>query len=177
MMRTKGIVVLLVTLFLSASLAMAKDRSKTDLVDAAAAASQSQMDIVDTAVDAGTFKTLTSALTAADLIPTLKGEGPFTLFAPTDAAFAKLPPGTLADLLDPENKSDLQALLTNHVVPGRLMASDVVSMSEAKTVSGGDLMIKTDMGKVMIDQAQVTQTDIECSNGIIHVIDTVIMPQ
>lgn len=177
MMRTKGIVLLLVTLFLSASFAMAADRSKTDLVDAAYANEKGQMDIVDTAVDAGSFKTLAAALTAADLISTLKGEGPFTVFAPTDAAFAKLPPGTLEDLLKPENKSKLQAILTYHVVPGRLMASDVVSMNEAKTVNGGDLMIKADMGKVMIDNAQVTQTDIECSNGIIHVIDTVVMPK
>jgi uncharacterized surface protein with fasciclin (FAS1) repeats len=177
MMRTKGIVLLLVTLFLSASFAMAMDRSKTDLVDAAYAMSQNQKDIVDTAVDAGSFKTLATALAAADLIPTLKGEGPFTVFAPTDAAFAKLPPGTVADLLKPENKSKLQAILTYHVVPGRLMASDVVSMNGAKTVNGGDLMIKSDMGKVMIDDAQITQTDIECTNGIIHVIDTVVMPK
>jgi transforming growth factor-beta-induced protein len=177
MMRTKGIVSLLVTLFLSASFAMAMDRSKTDLVDAAHAMSLNQKDIVDTAVDAGSFKTLAAALTAADLVPTLKGEGPFTVFAPTDAAFAKLPPGTVADLLKPENKSKLQAILTYHVVPGRLMASDVVSMNGAKTVNGGDLMIKSDMGKVMIDNAQITQTDIECSNGIIHVIDTVVMPK
>lgn len=177
MMRTKGIVLLLVTLFLSASFAMAMDRSKTDLVDAAHAMTQNQKDIVDTAVDAGSFKTLAAALTAADLISTLKGEGPFTVFAPTDEAFAKLPEGTLADLLKPENKSKLQAILTYHVVPGKLMASDVVSMSGAKTVNGGDLMIKADMGKVMIDNAQITQTDIECSNGIIHVIDTVVMPQ
>jgi transforming growth factor-beta-induced protein len=177
MMRTKGLVILLVALFLSASFAMAMDRSKTDLVDAAHAKSLKQMDIVDTAVDAGTFTTLASALAAADLITTLKGEGPFTVFAPTDAAFAKLPPETLADLLKPENKSKLQEILTYHVVPGKLMASDVVSMNGAKTVNGEDLKITTDMGKVMIDNAQVTQTDIQCSNGIIHVIDTVIMPQ
>ena len=163
MMRTKGLVLLLVTLFLSATFAMAMSNNKKD--------------VVDTAVDAGSFKTLATALTAADLIPTLKGEGPFTVFAPTDEAFAKLPPETLADLLKPENKSKLQAILTYHVVPGKLMASDVVAMSEAKTVNGGDLMIKSDMGKVMIDNAQITQTDIECSNGIIHVVDTVIMPQ
>ena len=163
MIRTKGIVLLLATLFLSATFAMAMSHSKKD--------------IVDTAVEAGSFKTLTKALEAADLVSTLKGEGPFTVFAPTDAAFAKLPPGTLADLLKPENKSKLQEILTYHVVPGRLMASDVVSRNEAKTVSGGELMIKEDMGKVMIDNAQITQTDIDCSNGVIHVIDTVIMPQ
>jgi uncharacterized surface protein with fasciclin (FAS1) repeats len=178
MMRTKGFVLLLMTLFLSASFAMAAtDRSKTDLVDAAAAMSEKQKDIVDTAIDAGSFNTFSKALVAADLIPTLKGEGPFTVFAPTDEAFSKLPPETLADLFKPENKSKLQSILTYHVVPGKLMANEVVSMSEAKTVNGGNLMIKTDMGKVMIDNAQITQTDIECSNGLIHVIDTVIMPQ
>ena len=116
-------------------------------------------------------------MTAADLVPTLKGEGPFTVFAPTDEAFAKLPAGTLENLLQPENKSQLQAILTYHVVPGKVMASDVVSLSEAKTVNGGDLKIKTKMGKVMINEAQVIQTDIEASNGIIHVVDTVILPQ
>lgn len=162
MMRTKKIVLLFLTLFLSATFAVAMSNKK---------------DIVDTAVGAGSFKTLAAALTAADLVSTLKGEGPFTVFAPTDEAFAKLPPGTLDDLLKPENKSKLQAILTYHVVPGKVMASDVASLKEAKTVNGGSIMVKSDMGKVMIDNAQVTQTDIECSNGVIHVVDTVLLPK
>lgn len=161
-MIIRKIAVILVTLLLSTSLAVAMGHKK---------------DIVDTAVKAGSFNTLAAALTAADLVPTLKGEGPFTVFAPTDEAFAKLPKGTLDDLLKPENKSKLQAILTYHVVPGKVMASDVVSLNEAKTVNGGNVMISTDSGKVMIDNAQVIQTDIECSNGVIHVIDTVILPK
>jgi len=163
MMRLKGIFLILVTLLFSASFAMAMSNAKKD--------------IVDTAVEAGSFNTLAAALTAADLISTLKGDGPFTVFAPTDKAFAKLPAETLEDLLKPENKSKLQAVLTYHVVPGKVMASDVSSLTEAKTVNGGSLMIEMDDGKVMVDNAQVIQTDIESSNGVIHVIDTVLMPE
>jgi transforming growth factor-beta-induced protein len=133
-------------------------------------------DIVDTAVEAGSFETLATALTAAGLVDTLKGEGPFTVFAPTDEAFAELPAGTLDDLLKPENKATLSAILTYHVVPGKVMAKDVVSLSSAKTVNGKELRIATTNGKVMVDNATVIQTDIECSNGVIHVIDSVMLP-
>jgi uncharacterized surface protein with fasciclin (FAS1) repeats len=133
-------------------------------------------DIVDTAVEAGSFKTLATALTAAELVETLKGEGSFTVFAPTDDAFAKLPAGTLDELLKPENKDKLSAILTYHVVPGKVMAEDVVSLSSAKTVNGKGLKIATKDGAVTVNNATVTQTDIECSNGVIHVIDAVLLP-
>jgi uncharacterized surface protein with fasciclin (FAS1) repeats len=137
----------------------------------------SQKDIVDTAVAAGGFTTLATALTEADLVKTLKGEGPFTVFAPTDEAFAKLPAGTLDDLLKPENKAKLQGILTYHVVPGQVMAADVVKLKSAKTVNGQSITIKVTGDTVMVDNAKVTKTDIMCSNGVIHVIDTVILPQ
>ena len=133
-------------------------------------------DIVDTAVEAGSFKTLAAALTAAGLVDTLKSGGPFTVFAPTDDAFAKLPAGTLDDLLKPENKAKLSAILTYHVVPGKVMAKDVVGLSSAKTVNGKELGIATKDGKVTVDNATVIKTDIECSNGVIHVIDSVVLP-
>jgi uncharacterized surface protein with fasciclin (FAS1) repeats len=135
-----------------------------------------EKDIVATAVAAGQFKTLAAALQAAGLVDTLKGKGPFTVFAPTDEAFAKLPKGTVEDLLKPENKAKLVAILTYHVVPGKVMAADVVQMKEAKTVQGGMAKISAMDGKVMIDKAHVVKTDIAASNGVIHVIDTVIMP-
>ncbi len=134
-------------------------------------------DIVDTAVAAGDFSTLAKALKAADLISTLKGKGPFTVFAPTDEAFAKLPKKTLKSLLKPENKAKLTAILTYHVVPGRVMAKDVVKLSEADTVQGAELAISVKQGKVKVDNATVTGTDIMCSNGVIHVIDCVVLPQ
>ena len=133
-------------------------------------------DIVDTAVAAGQFKTLAAALQAAGLVETLKGAGPFTVFAPTDEAFAKLPKGTLEDLLKPENKAKLTAILTYHVVPGKVMAADVVKVKDAKTVQGGSVKVSTMGGKVMIDNAHVVKADIAASNGVIHVIDTVMMP-
>jgi len=133
-------------------------------------------DIVDTAVAAGNFKTLAAALGAADLIETLKGKGPFTVFAPTDEAFGKLPKGTVEELLKPENKGKLTAVLTYHVVPGRVMAADVVKLSEAKTVQGSKAKIRVTDGKVYVDAAQVTATDIKAGNGVIHVIDSVILP-
>jgi uncharacterized surface protein with fasciclin (FAS1) repeats len=136
----------------------------------------SQMDIVDTAVSAGSFNTLVAAVKAADLVDTLKGKGPFTVFAPTDEAFAKLPAGTLEDLLKPENKAKLQAILTYHVVPGKVMAADVVKLDSAKTVEGQNVMIKVVDDVVMIDNAKVVTADIGTSNGVIHVIDTVILP-
>jgi uncharacterized surface protein with fasciclin (FAS1) repeats len=134
-------------------------------------------DIVDTAVAAGNFKTLAAALTAADLVETLKGKGPFTVFAPTDEAFAKLPKGTVEDLLKPENKKKLAGILTYHVVAGKVMAADVVKLTEATTVQGSKVSIKVTDGKVMVDAANVVKTDIGCSNGVIHVIDAVILPK
>jgi len=133
-------------------------------------------DIVDTAVAAGSFKTLAAALNAAGLIDTLKGAGPFTVFAPTDEAFAKLPAGTVEDLLKPENKEKLVAILTYHVVAGKAMAKDVAGMSSAKTVNGKDLALKVVEGKVMVGSATVIKADIDCSNGVIHVIDAVLLP-
>jgi uncharacterized surface protein with fasciclin (FAS1) repeats len=135
-----------------------------------------EKDIVDTAVAAGQFKTLASALDAAGLVDTLKGEGPFTVFAPTDEAFAKLPDGTLEDLLKPENKDQLVAILTYHVVPGKVMAADVVKLDEAKTVNGKMVNIKVKGDTAMVNKAKVTKADIAASNGVIHVIDTVILP-
>src|SRR5450755_2868442 len=134
-------------------------------------------DIVDTAVAAGSFKTLAAALQAAGLVDTLKGKGPFTVFAPTDEAFAKLPAGTLENLLKPENKQKLVAILTYHVVPGRVLAAQVTKMNSAKTVNGESLAISSNDGSVMVDDAKVVQTDILCSNGVIHVIDSVMLPK
>ena len=135
----------------------------------------SAADIVDTAV-AGKFNTLVAAVKAAGLVETLKGPGPFTVFAPTDEAFAKLPAGTLDSLLKPENKAKLQSILTYHVLPGKVMAEDVVKLNSAKTVEGRNIMIKTAGGGVMVNNSNVTKTDIEASNGVIHVVDTVILP-
>jgi uncharacterized surface protein with fasciclin (FAS1) repeats len=132
-------------------------------------------DIVDTAVSAGSFKTLVKAVQAAGLVETLKGPGPFTVFAPTDEAFAKLPAGTLESLL--ANPEQLKKVLTYHVVAGKVMASDVVKLKEAKTVQGSSAKIKVTGGTVMIDNAKVVKTDIACDNGVIHVIDTVILPK
>ena len=141
-----------------------------------ASAYAADKDIVDTAVAAGQFKTLAAALTAAGLVDTLKGPGPFTVFAPTDAAFAKLPAGTVDTLLKPENKAKLTAILTYHVVAGKVMAVDVVKLKEAKTVNGAMVAVKVDGGNVMINNAKVTTADIAASNGVIHVIDTVLLP-
>jgi len=134
-------------------------------------------DIVDTAVEAGSFNTLVAAVKAADLVETLKGTGPFTVFALTDAAFAKLPAGKPDDLLKPENKAKLKGILTYHVVSGKVMAADVVKLKTAKTVQGQALTIKVDGSTVMVNNVKVTQTDIACSNGVIHVIDTVVRPK
>jgi uncharacterized surface protein with fasciclin (FAS1) repeats len=143
----------------------------------APARAQQTKDIVDTAVAAGSFTTLAKALTAADLVATLKGPGPFTVFAPTDEAFAKLPAGTLENLLKPENKAMLRRVLTYHVVSGKVMAADVVKASSAKAVSGDMLSIKAGGGSVMVDQARVVKTDIAASNGVIHVVDAVLLPR
>lgn len=130
--------------------------------------------IVETAIEAGSFKTLVAAVKAAGLVETLSGPGPFTVFAPTDAAFAKLPSGTVEGLL--KDKKKLTAVLTYHVVPGKVMARDVLKLRSAKTVQGQEITINTKSG-VMVDNANVTKTDIECTNGVIHVIDSVILPK
>ncbi|MFM1867386.1 MAG: hypothetical protein RL591_794 [Planctomycetota bacterium] len=132
--------------------------------------------IVETAVAAGNFKTLVAAVQAAELVDTLNGKGPFTVFAPTDEAFAKLPAGTLEMLLKPENKAKLAAILTYHVVPGTVKAADVVKLKNAGTVQGQRVDIKVDGSKVMVDGANVVATDVACSNGVIHVIDAVVLP-
>ena len=134
-------------------------------------------DVVDTAVAAGSFKTLAKALQAADLVQTLKGTGPFTVFAPTDEAFAKLPAGTLETLLKPENKARLRRILTYHVVSGKVMAADVVKLPSATAVSGDTLSISAANGVVKIGNAHVVKTDVPASNGVIHVIDTVMLPK
>jgi uncharacterized surface protein with fasciclin (FAS1) repeats len=133
-------------------------------------------DVVATAIEAGSFKTLVAAVKAAGLVETLQGAGPFTIFAPTDAAFAKLPPGTVEDLLKPQNKAKLASILTYHVIPGKVMAADVSTMKVA-TVNGQRLNIAVNGGTVTVDDAKVINTDIVASNGVIHVIDSVVMPQ
>ena len=133
-------------------------------------------DIVDTAVAAGTFNTLVAAVQAADLVETLKGDGPFTVFAPTDEAFAALPEGTVENLLKPENRDQLIAVLTYHVVPGKVMSTDLVDDMKATTVQGSSVTIDLDNG-VMVDGASVVTADIEATNGVIHVIDAVILPK
>ena len=145
-------------------------------VNSGFAADPAAKDIVTTAVEAGSFKTLVAAVKAAGLLETLQGKGPFTVFAPTDEAFAKLPPGTVETLLKPENKSQLVAVLTYHVVAGKVAAADVVKLNAAATVNGQRIDIKVVGGKVQVDQASVVTADIHCSNGIIHVIDQVILP-
>ncbi len=148
----------------------------TLLLSISAFASHTRPDIVDTAVKAGTFNTLAQALKAADLVDTLKGTGPFTVFAPTDEAFKNLPPGALEVLLKPENKEQLRSILTYHVVPGRVAASDVVKLTSAKTVGGQEVRISVLKGVVRVNDAKVTKTNLAASNGLIHVIDRVIVP-
>ncbi|MDC8831076.1 fasciclin domain-containing protein [Alteromonas gilva] len=133
--------------------------------------------VVSIAVDNPDFSTLVTALKAADLVGALQGDGPFTVFAPTNDAFAKLPAGTLESLLKPENKAKLVEILTYHVVPGKVTAGQVVKLSTAETLQGGSIAISTSMGKVMVDNATVVATDIMGSNGVIHVIDSVILPK
>jgi uncharacterized surface protein with fasciclin (FAS1) repeats len=141
------------------------------------AVSAKAADIVDTAVSAGNFETLVAAVKAAGLVGTLKGEGPFTVFAPTDEAFAKLPAGTVEDLLKPENKDKLIGILTYHVVPGKVMSGDIAGKKEmVETVQGGKLSVDATNG-VKVDEAMVTTADIETSNGVIHVIDAVVLPK
>jgi uncharacterized surface protein with fasciclin (FAS1) repeats len=146
------------------------------VVALAVVSNASAADIVDTAV-AGQFNTLVAAVKAAGLVDTLKGPGPFTVFAPTDEAFAKLPPRTLENLLKPENKEQLRKILTYHVVAGQVTAKEVVKLDSAKTLEGGSVTIHAGSGGVMINNANVTKSDIAASNGIIHVIDTVLLPE
>ena len=147
------------------------------VLSSAAPTFAAEKDIVDTAV-AANFNTLVAAVKAADLVDTLKGDGPFTVFAPTDEAFAKLPKGTVEELLKPENKDKLKAILTYHVVSGKVMAAAVVTLDgkNVKTVQGSPVAIKVDGGTVMVGKATVTKTDIQTRNGVIHVIDTVLLP-
>ena len=137
---------------------------------------ESKSDIVAVASAAGSFNTLVAAVKAAGLVETLQGPGPFTVFAPTDEAFTKLPKGTVEDLLKPENKAKLVSILTYHVVPGKVMAADVKTM-KAKTVNGQELDVKVNAGSVTVDDAKVVKTDVAASNGVIHVVDTVILPK
>ena len=134
-------------------------------------------DIVDVAVSAGQFETLVAAVKAAGLVDTLKGDGPFTVFAPTDEAFSRLPEGTVEDLLKPENRDRLQAVLTYHVVPGAVSSDEVSRLRRAKTVNGDKVKIKVKSGTVTVDDAKVVQADISAKNGVIHVIDTVLIPR
>ncbi|HEY5623983.1 MAG TPA: fasciclin domain-containing protein [Gammaproteobacteria bacterium] len=140
-------------------------------------AAEHEKNIVNVAVEAGNFTTLATALEAAGLVDTLSGEGPFTVFAPTDDAFAKLPEGTVENLLKPENIDQLTAILTYHVVPGAVTAEQVVALEAAQTVNGQTVVIAVDGSSVMVDNANVVATDIMASNGVIHVIDSVILPE
>jgi len=133
--------------------------------------------VVGAAAHSDDFNTLVEAVKAAGLVDTLSGNGPFTVFAPTNQAFGKLPEGTVVELLKPENKDKLVKVLTYHVVPGKLKAKDVVKLTSAKTVEGSDIAIRVAGGKVMVDGAEVIKTDIPCKNGVIHVIDSVLVPQ
>ena len=146
------------------------------LIGTSAMAKDEPQDIVAVASESKDFKTLVTAIKAADLVTTLKGDGPFTVFAPTDKAFDKLPKGTLEDLLKPQNKAKLAAILTYHVVPGKTMAADVKTMT-CKSVSDKDLDVKVSDGAVTVNDAKVIKTDIKASNGVIHAIDTVLMPK
>ena len=169
-MKSRSLIVLFLAVFALGSLQVCG-------VQSTALGAEKAKDIVDTAVSAGQFKTLAAALKAAGLVETLKGKGPFTVFAPTDEAFAKLPKGTVEGLLKPENKDKLTAILTYHVVAGKVMAKDVVKLSSAKTVQGSEVSIKVSDGKVMVDKATVIAPDIVCGNGVVHVIDSVILPK
>ena len=164
-------------LLASSSAAVAGEKCAKNSVTTVAYEKETKMDIVDTAVKAGSFKTLAAALKAAGLVETLKGKGPFTVFAPTDEAFAKLPAGTVETLLKPENKDKLVAILTYHVVAGNVKAADVVKLKSAKTVQGSEVKITVADGEVMVNDANVVKTDIACGNGVIHVIDTVLLPK
>ncbi len=163
-------------MFRSLTLALASAIALMGLSATASAADPAKKDIVDTAVAAGSFKTLAAALEAGGLIETLKGKGPFTVFAPTDEAFAKLPEGTVDSLLQPENRAKLVAILKYHVVAGSVASGEVVKLKTAKTVNGQEVRIDASKG-VKVNDATVVKADIQASNGVIHVIDTVLMPK
>lgn len=179
---TTALSLMLVALFVLAACAPAATPEPTAIPEPTTAPeptaepTPAPMDIVDTAIADGRFTTLVAAVQAAELVETLKGEGPFTVFAPTDDAFAALPEGTLDSLLLPENKQALTDILLYHVVAGKVMAADVAGLTSATTVLGEDVTVKVDMGNVYINEAKVIITDIETSNGVIHVIDAVILP-
>ena len=166
----------LVTLTSLAALAAAGCGPEQPAQSPSGATTEGEKDIVDTAVAAGSFTTLAKALAAADLVDTLKGAGPFTVFAPTDDAFAALPAGTLEDLLKPENKAKLQEILKYHVVSGKVMAADVGGLKTAATVAGKDLKISVNGEVVMINESKVLKADVTAKNGVIHVIDKVMLP-
>lgn len=173
---TKSKHILVAALLLSGAVSVPALIPGTQVVLADNHGHTAQKDIVDTAIGAGSFKTLTAALQAGGLVETLRGNGPFTVFAPTDEAFAKLPAGTVESLLKPENKDKLVAILTYHVVGGKVASTDVVKLSSAKTVNGKEVKIQVKDGKVHLDNATVTKADIHASNGVIHVIDAVLIP-
>ena len=175
-MHTRKVPAPLAALTTALALAVAAPVFAAQPAASTAAQTQARGDIVDTAVAAGQFKTLAAALQAAGLVDTLKGAGPFTVFAPTDAAFAALPAGTVENLLKPENREQLVAILTYHVVPGRVTAGDVAKLDKATTVQGGDVAIRATGGTVSVGNARVVQADVMASNGVIHVIDKVLMP-
>ena len=175
-MHTRKVPAPLAALTTALALAVAAPVFAAQPAASTAAQTQARADIVDTAVAAGQFKTLAAALQAAGLVDTLKGAGPFTVFAPTDAAFAALPAGTVENLLKPENREQLVAILTYHVVPGRVTAGEVVKLDKATTVQGGDVAIRAAGGTVSVGNARVVQADVMASNGVIHVIDKVLMP-
>lgn len=175
-MRLRTIIVPLLPLLMLGACAKDATSETTTAAKEAKAEQVGQSDLVTVAATAGDFSTLVAALKAADLVETLQGDGPFTVFAPTDEAFAKLPPGTVDSLLLPENKAKLVAILTYHVVQGEVMAADVVKLSSADTVEGQRLSISVDDAGVHVDDANVTATDVIASNGVIHVIDSVLIP-
>lgn len=170
---------LLLSALVGASALVAPSTVRVSALRRSGFVSMAAKDIVDTAVGAGSFKTLVAAVTAAGLVETLKSAGPFTVFAPTDAAFAALPAGTVEDLLKPENKAKLAGILTYHVVSGKVMAATAVTLDgkDVATVNGKSFKVKVAGGGVKVDNANVVTTDIDCTNGVIHVIDAVIIPK
>jgi transforming growth factor-beta-induced protein len=175
-MKRNSLFTMLIIVFTLVLAACAPAATPTPAPEPTALPEPELADIVDTAVADGRFTTLVAAVQAAELVDALKGEGPFTVFAPTDDAFAALPEGTLEELLKPENKQALTDILLYHVVEGKVMAADVTGLTNAATLLGKDIAIKVDMGSVYINDAKVIITDIETSNGVIHVIDAVLLP-
>jgi uncharacterized surface protein with fasciclin (FAS1) repeats len=177
MFRKLGFVVSMCGALIAAAAVSAEDKTPAKVTAAKPVLESAQLNIVKTAAKNGEFKTLVTALREAGLVDTLEGKGPFTVFAPTDKAFAKLPKGTLDSLLKPENKAKLAAILKYHVVAGKVLAADAAKLKSAETLDGEPIRISTERKQVMINNAKVTQADIQCTNGVIHVIDTVLMPK